>query len=162
MIQLLSKTLFISLLFILIISCTQKQTTITTADTAIVKSQIRAQFNSLAIAAKNLDVNSYLSFIDKDKFTGLKVDGTNWNHYEGFKIDIVTGFSFIKKVHSLKFPNVKISVVNAETAVLTNEYIQVFSLNDGAKLTSKGGGTQVWSKASGKWLLISISASFKP
>ena len=126
-----------------------------------IQKEVLGSFESLKTASKNLDLDGYLQLINPDKFSGLNVDGINWNNYEEFKQSVTPGFTLIKEIHSLEFPNVEVIVIDANTAILVNEYIQKFTLTNGKTLTSIGGGTQVWSKASGRWLLVSISASLK-
>ncbi len=63
---------------------------------------------------------------------------------------------------SLKFPNVNVSVIDDNTAILVNEFTQTVLLRNGTTYTASGGGTQVWSKRSGQWKLVSVSASNKP
>ena len=75
---------------------------------------------------------------------------------------IRSGFSMVEKNESLEFHNVKITVVDQNTAILINEYKQSMLLTSGDFIQLAGGGSQVWSKSSGEWKLVSISASDKP
>lgn len=121
--------------------------------------EVTAAFESLVEASTALDAERYFQHIDTEKFVGLNGNGTNWNSIEDFSPLINIGFTALKKMHSLEFPNVNISVIDDDTAILVNEYVQVSELNDGTMIKSCGGGTQVWSKHSGTWKLVSISAS---
>lgn len=126
-----------------------------------IRQEIQQSFDGLVEASKALDATLYFKFIDAEKFVGLNADGTNWNSIVGLKELIEPGFNSIEKVQSLIFTNVHISVIDLNTAILVNEYEQKIILKNGAQFNDAGGGTQVWSKASGKWLLVSISASSK-
>jgi len=127
-----------------------------------IKKEIMAAFQSLVYASKTLDTKLYFQHFDLDKFVGLNSDGTNWNSIDDLAPLIHTGFDSIKEVISLEFPNINISVIDNYTAVLVNEYSQTVLLKDGSTVTFSGGGTQVWTKRSGKWKLVSVSASHKP
>ena len=123
--------------------------------------EIRESFNGLVEAANSLDTRRYFEFFDKEKFAGLSAHGTNWNSIEDFKALINPSFAMVEKIESLEFTNVHISVIDANTAVLVNEYEQSAQLKSGEIVKGAGGGVQVWSKASGNWKLVSVSASNK-
>ncbi|MEM1270886.1 MAG: nuclear transport factor 2 family protein, partial [Bacteroidota bacterium] len=120
---------------------------------------VRAAFERLAAAAKALDTEAYFSHFDKDAFVGLNSDGRNWNDFSAFETVVTGGFAALARVDELVFVNVKISVLDASNAVLVNEYEQSVTLKSGATMDLAGGGTQVWSKRSGQWKLVSVSAS---
>lgn len=124
--------------------------------------EVLASFQSLVEASKRLDTKSYFQHFDADKFIGLNSDGTNWNSIDELTPVINVGFSSIQKVNSLEFLNVKVSVIDDYTAILVNEFSQSVLLKNGTTYTFSGGGTQVWSKHSGQWKLVSVSASNKP
>lgn len=123
--------------------------------------EVKQSFDGLVEASNALDTTRYFEFIDAEKFVGLNADGTNWNSIVDLKELIESGFNSIEKVESLIFTNVRISVIDLNTAILVNEYEQRVLLKGGAYYDGAGGGTQVWSKTTGKWLLVSISASSK-
>ena len=123
--------------------------------------EIRESFNGLVEAANSLDTRRYFEFFDKEKFAGLSANGTNWNSIEDFKALINPSFAMVEKIESLEFTNVYISVIDANTAVLVNEYEQNAQLKSGEIVKGAGGSVQVWSKASGNWKLVSVSASNK-
>jgi hypothetical protein len=131
-------------------------------DTKRIENAVLTQFDSLVKASKQLDEQAYFSHFDETKFVGLNSNGTNWNSIEDLRPLIETGFSMIERIELLEFTNVKISVIDANTAILVNEYKQQMMLKTGDKVKVSGGGTQVWSSASGKWKLVSVSASDKP
>lgn len=127
-----------------------------------IEQEIQHSFAGLVEAANALDSKRYFDLIDNDKFVGLNSDGSNWNSVADLKGLIEPGFNAIEKVESLEFTNVRISVIDLNTAILVNEFEQTIVLKGGGRHSLAGGGTQVWSRASGKWLLVSISASAKP
>ena len=125
------------------------------------KQEVLDAFKNLRTAASELDGERYFSLFDQSKFVGLNSDGSNWNNFEEFRALVEPGFGAIEKVNELTFPNVKVTVLDDNNAILINEYQQTMTLKDGTQATVAGGGTQVWSKHSGKWLLVSVSASNK-
>ena len=131
-------------------------------DLSEVKNQVLSAFESLIIASKSLDPESYFQHFDKNKFIGLNSDGTNWNSIDELVPLIIGGFDSINKVNHLEFTNVKVSVIDLYTAILVNEYKQSITLKNGSTINLAGGGAQVWSKHSGQWKLVSVSASNKP
>ncbi|MAO29828.1 MAG: hypothetical protein CL595_06120 [Alteromonas sp.] len=124
--------------------------------------EVLNSFQSLVEASKRLDAEAYFQHFDADKFVGLNSDGTNWNSMDELVPVINTGFSAIQKLNSLEFLNVKVSIIDDFTAILVNEFSQSVLLKSGATYTFSGGGTQVWSKRSGQWKLVSVSASITP
>ncbi len=151
---------FIISLSIFLISC--QPINLTAQDVTNLEKEVLLSFQKLVSASKDRDLEIYFSLIDQQKFTGLKADGSNWNSFDDLKSDVTSGFSLIDSVKELKFPNIKVTIIDSNTAILVNEYLQVVELKDGIQLSMKGGGTQVWSKSSGNWLLVSISASLSP
>ena len=127
-----------------------------------IEQEVQQSFKGLAEAVNAIDVKGYFAFFDHEKFVGLNADGTNWNSIEDLERLIYPSFELIQKVESLVFTNVRISVIDANTAILVNEYEQRVLLKSGELVDFAGGGTQVWSKASGRWKLVSVSASVKP
>ena len=130
-------------------------------NTQNLEQEVLASFQSLVDASKRLDTEAYFQHFDLDKFVGLNSDGTNWNSINDLEPLINTGFGSIKEVISLEFPNVKVSIIDNYTAVLVNEFAQTILLKSGDTINLAGGGTQVWSKRSGQWKLVSVSASNK-
>jgi len=128
---------------------------------AEIVNDIQPSFEGLVEAAKALNTERYFTFIDSKNFVGLNADGTNLNSITDLRNLIESGFNAIEKVESLTFTNVNISVVDSNTVILVNEYEQKVRLKSGDNYTIAGGGTQVWSKTSGTWLLVSISSSLK-
>ncbi|MBU3003928.1 nuclear transport factor 2 family protein [Paraglaciecola arctica] len=131
-------------------------------NTSMVQKEVMASFESLVQASKELNHEAYFEHFDTEKFVGLNSDGSNWNSIDELSPLIINGFASIKAITQLTFTNVKISVIDQHTAILVNEYTQSMELNNGHLLSSAGGGTQVWSKRTGAWKLVSVSASNKP
>jgi hypothetical protein len=127
-----------------------------------IKHQVQLEFRGLAAAIKRLDAKVYFSYFDAEKFSGLNVDGTNLTSLDSLKAIVEPGFTFVEKIESLEFPHVQITVIDGNTVVLVNEYRQQTLLKNGSRINESGGGTQVWSKSSGQWKLVSVSASVKP
>jgi len=155
------KSIGIALLAILLISCSGEKMVLSEESKNRIELEVRKSFEALVEASNALDAKRYFEFIDEDKFTGLNADGTNWNSVDGLKVMIESGFNAIEKIEFLEFTNVHVSVIDLNTAILVNEYSQKVLLKAGMSINNAGGGTQVWSKASGEWLLVSISASTK-
>lgn len=132
-----------------------------TPDVKRVEQEVLASFQSLVEASRALDAERYFAHFDKDKFVGLNSDGSNWNSIDELVPLIKGGFSALKEVKKLSFNNVKVSVIDQNTAILVNEFVQTSELMDGRLVTGAGGGAQVWSKRSGAWKLVSFSASNK-
>lgn len=147
---------------VFLFSCTSQTFELSSEKKDVIELEIRASFNGLVEASKSLDPTRYIEYFDADKFVGLNSDGTNFNSIEDLIELIEPGFGSIEKITSLEFTNIKISVIDKNTAILVNEYEQSALLKSGVTYTSKGGGTQVWSKATGSWKLVSVSASDKP
>ncbi len=124
-----------------------------------IKAEIQHSFEQLVDASKALDTKKYFSFIDEKKFSGLNAQGKNWNSIDGLRAMIEPGFAAVDKIKSLVFTNVHITVIDANTAILVNEFQQQVLLKNGARFEGVGGGAQVWSKSTGQWKLVSISAS---
>ncbi|MEP1446105.1 MAG: nuclear transport factor 2 family protein [Paraglaciecola sp.] len=130
--------------------------------TSSVQNEVMASFESLVQASRELNHDAYFEHFDTEKFVGLNSDGTNWNSIDDLSPLIINGFASIKAITQLKFTNLKISVIDQHTAILVNEYTQSMELKNGSLISSAGGGTQVWSKRTGAWKLVSVSASNKP
>jgi hypothetical protein len=127
-----------------------------------IKFEVMAAFKSIVDASEKLDSRLYFEHFDKKKFVGLNSDGTNWNSINDLSALITDGFEAIKIINSLEFTNVNISVIDSYTAILVNEYVQSMTLKSGNDMDLSGGGVQVWSKRSGEWKIVSVSASNKP
>lgn len=123
---------------------------------------IQTAFEGLAQAAQALDHEAYLGFFDPKSFSSLNADGTVFHSREAFQSHYEAGVSALARYHSLTFRNVKIDVIDAHTAILVNEYEAAIELQSGEIVTARGAGTQVWSKRTGDWKLVSISSSAKP
>ena len=127
-----------------------------------VRQEVLASFESLVASSKALDTQTYFKHFDNEKFSGLDASGQNWNSIDDLRALIEPGFNAVTKVDSLQFNNVKVTVVDSRNAVLVNEFEQLLTLKSGDQISLAGGGVQVWHKADGNWLLVSVAASNKP
>jgi len=126
---------------------------------AKIKSEVTQSFNGLVEAAKSLNVERYLQFFDKDKFTSLNENGSVYHSLHDFEKQYREQIPYIEKYKSLKFYNMKIKVINSSTAILVNEFNAVVLLKSGETVSASGAGTQVWSKISDRWKLVNVSSS---
>lgn len=152
-------TLLILFLTIVLIACREHEIELSEESKRSIELEVRHVFNELVSASSALDSDRYFKYIDADKFVGLNADGSNWNSIIELKKVVEPGFNAVKEVQSTVFTNVKVSVIDLSTAILVNEYEQKVLLKTGESIMIAGGGTQVWSKANGNWMLVSISAS---
>jgi hypothetical protein len=129
---------------------------------AEIESEVHQAFLGLVEASKALDADRYFAYFDKEKFTGSNADGTVFRSIKDLEMLIVPGFASVKSIISLEFHNVKITVINQTTVILVNEFKERVELKNGDVVEQAGAGTQVWSKTSGAWKLVSVSASDKP
>jgi hypothetical protein len=116
-------------------------------------------FKGLVKASESFDTDRYFEFFDKERFTGLNVDGTVWHSFENFEALISSGFPMVERNLSLEFINVKVTVISPTTAILVNEYKHSMLLKSGDIVEQSGGGTQVWYKSNNVWKLVSVSGS---
>jgi len=130
------------------------------------KSQIREAvsqaFDGLVAASRSLNSERYLEYFDQANFTGLSEQGTVWRSIDEFAFVIRAGFSQVENVQSLRFKNVKITVVSRTVAILVDEFEDSYLLKSGDVVSGAGGGTQVWHLSEGTWRLISVSANARP
>ena len=126
-----------------------------------IKDSVNQAFGGLIEAAKSLDVGRYVEFFDKERFTALNDDGTVTHSFDEFENTYRQQISALVNYESLEFSNVKISVINSQTAILVNEFTASVLLKSGDVVTAKGAGTQVWAETDGAWKLVSVSGSSK-
>ena len=126
---------------------------------AAIEVAIRAEFDGLIEAAKSLDADRYLAYFDDKRFTGLNADGTVTHSLEEFAELYRKSLPLFDGYEYLEFFRVKITVLNRTTAVLVNEYQADIKLKKGDLISVSGGGTQVWNKRNGEWLLVSVSSA---
>ena len=131
-----------------------------TADT--IHMEISQAFAGLSDAVLKIDLDRYVSYFDKDKYTGLNEDGTVLHSFKAFETTSLPALQYIKSYNDLTFSNVKIDVIDKNTAILVNEYTAEVVLMSGDVVTASGAGTQVWSKRTGEWKLVNVSSSSKP
>ena len=130
-----------------------------TINTHQIQSEVLAAFGELVEASKARDSARYLQSFVREKFTGLSADGTIWQTMEDLEKLIVPGFAMIERLASLEFFKVQVTVVNAATAILVNEFKQSIVLKNGDTVEQAGGGLQVWVQTGDAWKLVSIAAS---
>ena len=145
----------------ILIGCSGREMRLSEESRNQIELEVRQSFAGLVDASKSLDTKRYFEYFDSEKFVGLNADGTNWNSIGGLKKLIEPAFNAIEKIESLEFTNIHVSVIDVNTAILVNEYEQSILLKSGALIRAAGGGAQVWSKVSGDWKLVSVSASSK-
>jgi len=131
-------------------------------DEARVVREVLDRFDELVAAAKSLDPEAYLAFFDAVRFSGTKADGTVYHSLADFEEEYRAVVAAIESYESLEFDRVKVSVVGPATAILVNQYEAAVKIPGGEIHRGAGAGTQVWSKASGGWLLVSVSSSARP
>ncbi len=131
-------------------------------DPQTLRDEVRGRFDSLVSAIRSLDSNRYFEHFDQARFTALNHDGTVTPAFDVFQHDFVKAFAGLKRYQSLEFQNLKISLIDANTAILINEYSATIELNSGAVTDVAGAGSQVWHKSADSWLLVSISSSARP
>lgn len=128
-------------------------------DEDAVRAAVEQSFASLVEASRALDVEEYLSHFDRDHFTALNADGTVVHSFADFEDAIRAHFTVLESYEALEFDRVKVTVLDADTAILVNEYRAVVRLASGTTIAAEGGGTQVWRRVDGDWKLVSVSSS---
>lgn len=123
---------------------------------------VNTSFNGLVDAVIKLDHEKYFSYFDEQKYTALNEDGSVTHSFKDFHDAYLPQVAYIDHYLDLKFNNVKIDVIDENTAVLVNEYVAEVKLTTGDVITAAGAGTQVWSKRTGEWKLVNVSSSAKP
>lgn len=131
-------------------------------DEATVDASVQRTFGALVAAARSLDVDDYLSFFDREHFTALNADGSVVHSFAAFEDAIRNEFALLARYESLAFDRVKVTALDADTAILVNEFRAVVVLTSGETVSAAGGGTQVWRKTGGAWKLVSVSSSARP
>lgn len=131
-------------------------------DEDAVTADVRSAFASLVKAAEALDVDEYLNHFDRDRFTALNADGTVVHSFSEWEDAIGSQFAALEAYESLDFDRVKITALNADTAILVNEYRAIVLLASGETVSAKGGGTQVWRRTDDDWKLVNVSSSVRP
>lgn len=149
------------LLASVLLNCNDSNNNLTQGQEEQIKKEVRKSFESLTEATETLDWDAYFSHFDKELFSGLNADGTTWSSFVQFKKSVLPALQMIKTSEELSFPVVKLTVLNPNTVILVNEYVQTILLQTDDTVQTAGGGTQVWHKKDNDWKLVSISASAK-
>ncbi len=142
-------------------ACSQQVVSLSKAEELEIHETVNQSFLGLVAAVKSLNAHSYYNYFDADKFTSLNEDGTVTHSFKEFKDAYDRQLPLIKKYKSLEFSNVKITVIDKNTAILVNEYDAEIVLQSGDSVFASGAGTQVWSHAATQWKLVSVSSSTK-
>jgi hypothetical protein len=124
-----------------------------------IKRSVERAFEELAEAARSLEHDEYLKHFDRENFTALNADGTVALSFEEFENMYRQQVAVLKSYESLEFSNVKITVINPQTAILVNEFEASVLLKSGEVVSASGGGMQVWTETEGNWKLVSVSSS---
>jgi len=154
------KTLLLIFIFVTA-GCVQNNMDLDRNSELRIESEVKQAFKALAVSARSLNIDNYLGFFDREKFTSLNDNGSVFHSFSEFEKSYRQQIPFLKKYNSLEFTNVKITVLNNSTAILVNEYAAEVVLQSGDTVSAGGAGSQVWSKASGSWLLVNVSGSAK-
>ncbi len=125
------------------------------------ENEVRGRFDSLVSAAQSLNTDVYFEHFDHEKFTSLNQDGTITPAFDIFQRDFLKGIEGVRRYRSLEFANVDVSIIDANTAILINEYVATIELKTGRVIDVAGAGNQVWHKSLGTWRLVSVSSSTK-
>ena len=155
-----NKTLILSIL-ILLFSCDRESLKVSETQELTIKKEVNTAFLQLIESAKSLNVENYLNHFDSNNFTGINGDGTIIRSLADFRKMYTEGMTHLKSYKSLEFPEVHITIINNFTAILVNEFDMVGISYTGDEFSASGAGTQIWSKKSGIWKLISVSGSHK-
>lgn len=127
-------------------------------DEAAVRAAVQQRFDGLVAAVRAVDAERYLSFFDQERFSGLAGDGSTWHSFDEFSAMIGPGFEGVAAFNRLEFSRVKITVLDATTAILVNEFEDEIALVGGDLMRDAGGGVQVWKLSDGEWLLASVAS----
>ncbi|WP_262694782.1 nuclear transport factor 2 family protein [Kordiimonas aquimaris] len=143
-------------------ACSADKTSFTQEQEIQVTSEVNQAFLGLVEASKTLDHARYFSYFDTEKYTALNEDGTVLHSFAVFQEIYMPQVAYVERYNDLQFDNVKIDVIDKNTAVLVNEYTAEVVLTNGDIVKAAGAGTQVWSKRTGEWKLVNVSSSAKP
>ena len=152
------KIIILTTAFMLTSGCATVKKNHTLNDAEIIK-EVETAFNGLVEASMSLQLEPYLQYFDQEIFTSLNEDGTVYHSLKDFAKNYAIAIPNIAEYESLKFDNVKVSVIHPTVAILVNEFTAVVILNNGSRVTAKGAGTQVWRNRNGDWRLVHVSSS---
>lgn len=125
------------------------------------EAEVEAAFEELVSATKNGDHGRYFDLFDTETFTALNADGSTLPSFDAFKDLYAPQLGAVKRYQSLEFDPIHIRIIDANTAVLVNEYSAEVELTSGTIVSASGAGAQIWSKRSGEWKLVHISDAQK-
>ena len=125
-----------------------------------VATEVRSAFDALVVVSKTLDTEAYLSLFSEDGFSAM-LDGSATLSFAEFERFYRQQVPQIEEIISLDFPVVEIRPIDPQTALLINEYTETLRLSSGEIFESSGGGSQLWIKRDGRWLLQHIAGGAK-
>ena len=152
--------LFLATVFVLS-ACGSDGSPVTEARRVEIEKQVTAAFEGLVEAAKTLNPDAYFEYFDKERHTSLNENGTVTLTFDEFAESYRKRIKTFSKYESLIFKNVKITVIDENSALLVNEFDVKVALKSGSTVSAAGAGTQVWVKKDLVWRLVHISASSK-
>lgn len=130
-------------------------------DDALIESEVETAFDQLVSAARAGDYKRYFSFFDTDTFTALNADGSTLRSFDAFKLTYEPQLGVVQSYKSLKFDPIYINVIDANNAILVNEFSAEVILTSGDVVFASGAGAQFWSRKSGEWKLVHVSDAQK-
>lgn len=142
-------------------ACKSDGAHVSSSQEAVIKAEIEAVFEDLVSATKERDHELYFSFFDTSTLTILNANGSTLQSFDAFKLIYEPQLGAVQRYNSLEFDPVHISVVDAKSAILVNEYYAEVVLTSGDVVSAAGAGAQFWSKRSGEWKLVHISDAQK-
>lgn len=131
------------------------------SDETRITSEIELVFDELVAAAKSKDHDRYFSFFETNTFTALTTTGSTVPSFEAFRLIYEPQLGAVQSYKSLNFDPVHIRVIDANSAVLVNEYVAEVVLTSGEVVSASGAGAQFWSRRTGAWKLVHISDAVK-
>ncbi|MEO1028680.1 MAG: hypothetical protein AAFX02_06435 [Pseudomonadota bacterium] len=130
----------------LLAACAKEPNALSAQQRLEIEDQISARFESLAATARAGAFEQYLSHMDRDAISTLNADGSTFVSLDEFRSAYAPQFNLIEAYNYLNFDPVRIEIIDANTAILINEYVAKLVLKSGETITASGAGAQVWSK----------------
>ena len=95
------KTIGLVALLFLTTGCVQKDMDLADKTEIEIESEVNQAFKGLIEAVKSLNVELYLSFLDKEKFTSLNEDGSVFHNFSDFENMFRQQIHFLEKYEFL-------------------------------------------------------------
>lgn len=121
------------------------------------ETEIKTVFEALVDATVSKDLRGYYSFFDANAFSAISSDGSIIPTFEAFRVTYEPHLAAVQRYESLEFQAVEIRIINAETAILTNEFRAELVLVSGEHVSASGAGVQVWVKRGDRWKLAHVT-----